>query len=310
MDITNFHNLSASGLKVRAKVAFPDQPTHKELVHKYIEKLSLSSLKAYNDALSAFFTRHYLSQTGVQAANYLYAEFAKLSADNPNTAVSHFRHSDFPQPSIIARIEGQGPHKDEVVILSSHEDSTAGSQYKRSPGADDDGSGTMTVLEIFRVLMAEGWAPDRTVEFHTYAAEEAGLLGSQDVARAYQQAGVKVYAQMQLDMTIYPGRSGKGRFGVVTDYTSKELTAFVRLLVDTYSLLEWVDTKCGYACSDHASWYKAGYAACFPFEGPFSDSSPYIHSAEDTLDHYSLEHGLEFAKVAVGFLVELAGTTA
>jgi len=263
-------------------------------------------MKDYNNQLSSYFTRHYLTETGVAAANWLYSEFAKLSAQNPNTAVQHFRHNSFPQPSIIARIEGQGPHKEEVVILSSHEDSTAGSQFKRSPGADDDASGSMTVMEIFRVLMAEGWTPDRTVEFHTYAAEEAGLLGSQDIAKAYQAAGIKVYAQMQLDMTIYPGRSGNGRFGVVTDYTSPELTAFVRILVDTYSLLDWVDTKCGYACSDHASWYKAGYAASFPFEGPFSDSSPYIHSSEDTLDKYSLAHGLEFAKVAAGFLIELA----
>jgi hypothetical protein len=62
-----------------------------------------------------------MSETGVAAANWLYSEFAKLSADNPNTAVKHFRHDKFPQPSIIARIEGQGPNKDEVVILSSHE---------------------------------------------------------------------------------------------------------------------------------------------------------------------------------------------
>jgi leucyl aminopeptidase len=57
-------------------------------------------------------------------------------------------------------------------------------------------------LQIFRVLMSEGWTPDRTVEFHTYAAEEAGLLGSQDVARAYQLAGIKVYAQMQLGVAF------------------------------------------------------------------------------------------------------------
>jgi len=111
---------------------------------------------------------------------------------------------------------------------------------------------------------------------------------------------------MQLDMTIYPGKSGNGVIGIITDYTDPSLTAFVRLLVDSYSKLEWVNTRCGYACSDHASWYKAGYAASFPFEGPFSDSSPWIHTADDTLDHYSLEHGMEFAKVALGFIIELA----
>ena len=34
---------------------------------------------------------------------------------------------------------------------------------------DDDGSGTVCVLEVFRVLMANGFKPNRTVEFHFYA---------------------------------------------------------------------------------------------------------------------------------------------
>jgi len=110
---------------------------------------------------------------------------------------------------------------------------------------------------------------------------------------------------MQLDMTIY-AKNGKGKIGIMTDFTDPALTEFIRLLVDTYSQLEWVNTRCGYGCSDHASWTKAGYSACFPFEGPFNEISPYIHSAQDTLDHYSLEHGLEFAKIALGYLIELA----
>jgi hypothetical protein len=41
-------------------------------------------------------------------------------------------------------------------------------------------------------------------------------------------------------MTIYPGKSGKGRIGIMTDYTNPALTDFLRLLVDSYSILEWV----------------------------------------------------------------------
>ena len=51
--------------------------------------------------------------------------------------------------------------------------------------------------------MKAGWKPSRTVEFHTYAAEEAGLLGSQGVAQAYQKAGIKVYSMMQLGIAIF-----------------------------------------------------------------------------------------------------------
>lgn len=38
-------------------------------------------------------------------------------------------------------------------------------------GADDDGSGSMTILESYRALLSAGFRPERSVEFHWYAAE-------------------------------------------------------------------------------------------------------------------------------------------
>lgn len=39
------------------------------------------------------------------------------------------------------------------------------------PGADDDGSGSMSILEAYRGLVAAGFQPERAVEFHWYSAE-------------------------------------------------------------------------------------------------------------------------------------------
>lgn len=41
------------------------------------------------------------------------------------------------------------------------------------------------------------------------------------------------------------------------------LTEFNKKLVETYLDIPWVGTKCGYACSDHASFSKAGYPSSF-----------------------------------------------
>lgn len=71
----------------------------------------------------------------------------------------------------------------------------------RAPGADDDGTGTVNLIEAFRVLVASGFAPSTPVEFHWYAAEEVGLLGSQAIATSYKSAGKSVKAFMQLDMS-------------------------------------------------------------------------------------------------------------
>lgn len=40
-----------------------------------------------------------------------------------------------------------------------------------SPGADDDGSGTVTILESYRALISSNFRPVRPVEFHWYSAE-------------------------------------------------------------------------------------------------------------------------------------------
>ena len=45
-----------------------------------------------------------------------------------------------------------------------------------SIGADDDGSGTMTIFEAYRGLISAGFLPKRTVEFHFYSAEVKNSL--------------------------------------------------------------------------------------------------------------------------------------
>lgn len=73
----------------------------------------------------------------------------------------------------------------------------------RAPGADDDGSGTVTILEVFRALVGTGFRPHRPVEFHWYSAEEAGLLGSQAVAKSYEKKNVDVLAMIQVNAALF-----------------------------------------------------------------------------------------------------------
>lgn len=101
----------------------------------------------------------------------------------------------------IARFEGTDDTlSNQPAIVGAHQDSINGWNplWGRSPGADDDGSGTVTILEVFRSLVGTGFRPTRPVEFHWYSAEEAGLLGSQDVAESYEKKGVQVIAMIQV----------------------------------------------------------------------------------------------------------------
>lgn len=110
---------------------------------------------------------------------------------------------------------------------------------------------------------------------------------------------------MQLDMTMYTGPAPIV-ISPMNDYTSPELNAFLHILIDTYCTLGYVDSPCGYACSDHASWHRTGVAAVKPAENVTGKRNANIHTARDTIDILSFEHGREFVALGLSHVVELA----
>lgn len=63
--------------------------------------------------------------------------------------------------------------------------------------------------------------------------------------------------------------------------------------------------KLRYGCSDHAAWYKKGFAAVCTIEaGPYTGINPKMHTDTDDLSMIDFEYSLEFTKVALGFAVE------
>ncbi|MCP3911619.1 MAG: M20/M25/M40 family metallo-hydrolase, partial [Actinomycetia bacterium] len=217
-------------------------------------------------------------------------------------------HSGINQPSVVLTIPGTSL-AGEVVVLGGHLDSTAfgsGNPEFLAPGADDNASGIAVLSEVIRVAMAAGFFPQRTVQFMGYAAEEIGLVGSQDIAAAYQAAGTDVVAVLQLDMTGYFGSVED--IGILSDFTDGTLTAFLGELVDTYQPeLLWTTTACGYGCSDHAAWHLEGFPAAMSFESRFGQHNPEIHTTADTLATLgdNVDHAYKFARLGLAFMVEI-----
>jgi leucyl aminopeptidase len=142
-----------------------------------------------------------------------------------------------------------------------------------------------------------------------YAAEEVGLRGSQAIAQAHRAVNVDVVGVLQLDMTNFKG-SAHADIAIIADQNrvSVEQNLFLRELIDTYVGVPWIETTCGYGCSDHQSWTVAGYRASFPFESQFGFHNQAIHSPNDTLatSGGNAEHSLKFAKLAAAYLAEVA----
>tara|TARA_R110002003_G_scaffold64_10_gene6040 strand:- start:1235 stop:2266 length:1032 start_codon:yes stop_codon:yes gene_type:complete len=315
-DITHNKELGALNRNrlTEKSVKYPSKPAHKDSVGPLLKKLKKDNMREHLETFTSFHTRYYKSHYGVESSAWLLGQVNKTLADAGavNASVTAFPHP-WGQSSIIATIPGKS---DKTVVIGAHQDSINLflPSILAAPGADDDGSGTVTILEALRVLLKsegilDGSAPN-TVEFHWYSAEEGGLLGSQAIFQSYEKEGKDVKAMLQQDMTGYVQKTidaGEPEsVGVITDYVDPGLTEFIKQVITVYCDIPYILTKCGYACSDHASASKAGYPSAFVIESDFKYSDNKIHTTEDKIEYLSFDHMLQHAKLTLGLAYELA----
>ncbi|MAE59304.1 MAG: aminopeptidase [Halobacteriovorax sp.] len=305
----NFVKDSKVNAESTQKAIFADYNLdQRELVESKISLADELSIRNTILKLSSYHNRYYKSQTGQDSQAWLKSHWESLTAHRNDITVDYFEHASWPQKSVVATIQGT-EGGDEVIIVGGHADSIAGwwgQAGKKAPGADDNASGTATFTEVLRVLAESGYQPKKTIQFMAYAAEEVGLLGSKEIARSYKAQNKNVIGVLQLDMTNFNGSSND--ISIVSDYTNDAQNTFLKTLIDTYLTdLTWATSRCGYACSDHASWTSQGFPASIPFEAQKNDMNRRIHTANDTIEQSggTAEHALKFAKLALAYVIEL-----
>ncbi|KAJ9447861.1 Leucine aminopeptidase A [Diplonema papillatum] len=291
---------------LKKALAYPPIGVHHDYIESVIDTFSIDGLMQTLTQLTEYQTRYYTSQTGVDAVLYLAEQYRIAAAGRTDVRVELFYHVSWPQPSIIVTVEGSGPNSSETVILGGHIDSVGSTSTGRSPGADDDGSGSATVFSVFRALMQNQFKPERTVEFHAYAAEEVGLRGSAEIAALYYSLGRTIGSMVQFDMTGYTGGSVIPSISLIDDNTNPTLNLWLQNVIDYYLTTGYTYSSCGYGCSDHASFTRNGYPAAFPFESMFGDINPYIHTANDVISHLNTTHITEFGKLGIAYVCDMA----
>ncbi|OAL72524.1 hypothetical protein A7D00_3526 [Trichophyton violaceum] len=303
-DITNRPETASIASKPKS-YAFPGNVSHQAEVKPLIEKISADHIKANLEKFSSYPNRYYNAQSGVESAQWVMEQAQMIVGNIQGAKVEMVKH-DWMQPSIRAIIPGKS---EKIVAVGAHQDSINGNNPQgKAPGADDNGSGSMTILEALMVLVSDqkiaGGEAANTLELHWYAGEEEGLLGSQDIFQQYSQEGKEVVAMPNQDMTGY-GET----MGVITDNSDPKLTKFTKMILDTYTSAKYADSECGYACSDHASANKAGFPSAFVYEAVVGQDNPAIHSPDDTIEKLDPAKMAEHAKLVVGFAYELAFAT-
>lgn len=271
--------------------------------------------------LTAYPDRSAFHDSGIQAAGWLKDQIELMVKASGRNDVSVFQVTtrgmqygevvEYKQPSLVLKI---GTSTEPGIVIGAHMDTVAcmdegciqdpeGFVY----GADDDGSGTVAVMEAARTLLSSGMQFKKPVYFIWYAAEEMDRFGSMAVVEYFKQKNIPVEAVMQFDM-IGVQQNNDPTLWMGNSHTDQGLTAFSMSLAETYLKVPARITNLSDE-SDHWSWQEAGFKTVFPREsnchvGP---ECPRIeHTSRDTVDKLSLSHMTNFVKLAIAFAVELA----
>lgn len=273
-----------------------------------LQEMKSENIHSTVDWLSSFPSRYNRMSNPNVHVDAMEAKAREILSTYPGLfTVEQIAHRSTNQKTLRVHLEGK-TRPSEVIVLGGHLDSinrSFGSQ--RAPGADDNASGSANLLEALRVLVQQG-QPERSVEFFWYAGEESGLLGSSEIAQQYKSASKDVIAVLQLDMTMFPG-SGEFVIGSMTDFTSAWLRNYLVTVNDLYLNAKIVESECGYGCSDHASWFRQGYATLMPFESDMESMNHNIHTSNDVInEETNFHHALTYGKIALIMAMDLGNS--
>lgn len=202
--------------------------------------------------------------------------------------------------NVLGFLEGTDK-KDEILVITSHYDHIGiGAEGQINNGADDDGSGTVGVLEIaeaFSKAASEGARPRRSILFMTVTGEEKGLLGSEYYSENPIFDLEKTVTNLNIDMIGRVDDEHKDNPNYVyiigSDMLSSELHSLSESVAKKYKpdfTLDYTyndkdDPNRFYYRSDHYNFAKHNIPVIFYFNGTHPD----YHKPTDTVDKIHFE---------------------
>ncbi|MFT5284316.1 MAG: hypothetical protein ACI8TQ_000472 [Planctomycetota bacterium] len=187
--------------------------------------------------------------------------------------------------NVVAVLPGSDPDfADEYVVIGAHYDHLGVDPLGRiGTGADDNGTGVATILEVAQACGAA--QPKRSVMVMLFAGEEDGLRGSRALCANLPIPAEQLVAMVNMDML------GRGERDSVLLLGISQNPSFEKLLKRGLKLkptgIKNIITNRGqklYQRSDHFAFHELGVPAIFFFEGwPISDNKEY-HTFDDSVE--------------------------
>ncbi|HEX9700176.1 MAG TPA: M20/M25/M40 family metallo-hydrolase [Acidobacteriota bacterium] len=271
----------------------------RQAVEEAVAEVSISRLYRYQKSLFDFGSKNITQPGNAPARQYLHDTYASFGYE-PALQWFETRARGANEPirtaNVLAKLEGT-ENPELIYVVSSHFDSTS-----RGPGADDNTSGTVMLLETARVL-AQHPLP-YTVIFASFTGEESGLLGSREFVRQAVESGDKVVGALNNDMM---GWSNDHHLDNTIRYSNPGIRDLQHAAAFLFSDLITYDALY-YKSTDAAAYYEAygdivGGIGSYPVLG-----NPHYHQPSDVLETMNHEQIRETTRTNVASIMLLASS--
>jgi len=177
--------------------------------------------------------------------------------------------------NVIGVLEGKGPLKDETIVIGAHYDHVGlGGRGSLAPGskevhngADDNGSGTVSLIELARRLAGRKKKLPRRIVFIAFTAEELGLIGSARYVKNPVFPIGKTVAMFNMDMV---GRLRNRKLTIFGTGTAPRWKTLVETKGKQHEFALSLKPS-GFGPSDHSSFYGEKVPVLHFFTGTHSD---------------------------------------
>ena len=175
-----------------------------------------------------------------------------------------------------------------------------------APAADDDGSGTATLIEIARVLSQHQFV--FTIEYCFWDEEEQGLVGSGEYSDAAEAAGDSLLGVVNMDAIAWDG-DGDDLMRIHTRDigNSMDLADVAESVNTTYNIgLNVAVNNPGATYSDHASFWDNDFGAILIIEDFDNDGNPHYHTETDLVQYFDTTYYNQMSLLSVATISSLA----
>ncbi len=214
--------------------------------------------------------------------------------------------------NVIGLLEGSDPVlKNEVLVIGAHYDHLGlGAYGSRTPkrkgevhnGADDNGSGSIGVIELAEAFVQADVRPRRSILFQLYDAEEKGLLGSRHYVSNPFFPLEKTVAMINLDMIAHVTDK---KCSIMGTGTAKEWEAILKE-AEFESPVTWRHSEGGFGGSDQSSFLSKKIPVLFFFSGIHKA----YHTPDDDLENCNVTGAVDVLNVAFKTALIVANSNA